>query len=222
MTNLKRFKSTAFAGMACFTALMAASSATAAPVVIGFEGLPQGTFAPITTYSEQGFTINKTSGNLHEYIGSPGNAIAGGTEAGGTDGSFDLTDGGLFSFNSFDSASGAGNSYSGTVTGFLNSVSLYSQTFFGGGPYKTNIASSNTLLFDKLNFSLRASAAIDNISVTPAAVVVPPVPIIPPVGIVAAVPEPATWAMMIVGFGLVGGALRRRKTANTTQVSYAV
>jgi hypothetical protein len=28
----------------------------------------------------------------------------------------------------------------------------------------------------------------------------------------AAVPEPATWAMMIGGFGLVGGALRRRRT----------
>ena len=27
-----------------------------------------------------------------------------------------------------------------------------------------------------------------------------------------AVPEPATWAMMIAGFGLVGGAMRRRKT----------
>ena len=27
-----------------------------------------------------------------------------------------------------------------------------------------------------------------------------------------AVPEPATWGMMIVGFGLMGGALRRRKT----------
>ena len=28
-----------------------------------------------------------------------------------------------------------------------------------------------------------------------------------------AVPEPATWAMMIAGFGLVGGAMRRRRTA---------
>jgi hypothetical protein len=27
------------------------------------------------------------------------------------------------------------------------------------------------------------------------------------------IPEPATWAMMIAGFGLVGGALRRRRTA---------
>ena len=29
----------------------------------------------------------------------------------------------------------------------------------------------------------------------------------------AAVPEPATWGMMIVGFGLVGGVMRRRKTS---------
>jgi hypothetical protein len=28
---------------------------------------------------------------------------------------------------------------------------------------------------------------------------------------VPAVPEPATWAMMIAGFGLVGGAMRRRR-----------
>lgn len=30
---------------------------------------------------------------------------------------------------------------------------------------------------------------------------------------VMAVPEPATWAMLILGFGLVGGALRRRSQA---------
>jgi len=30
----------------------------------------------------------------------------------------------------------------------------------------------------------------------------------------AAVPEPATWAMLVLGFGLVGAASRRRKVAN--------
>jgi len=29
-------------------------------------------------------------------------------------------------------------------------------------------------------------------------------------GFLAAVPEPATWALMILGFGMVGAALRRR------------
>ena len=29
---------------------------------------------------------------------------------------------------------------------------------------------------------------------------------------VSAVPEPATWAMMITGFGLAGVAIRRRRT----------
>lgn len=35
-----------------------------------------------------------------------------------------------------------------------------------------------------------------------------------------AVPEPATWAMMIVGFGMIGFAMRRRSNVRTT-VSYA-
>jgi hypothetical protein len=32
-------------------------------------------------------------------------------------------------------------------------------------------------------------------------------------GAVAAVPEPATWAMMLLGFGAVGGSIRRRRRA---------
>jgi len=41
--------------------------------------------------------------------------------------------------------------------------------------------------------------------------VTPPPP--PPPVDNGAVPEPASWAMMIAGFGMVGGALRRRSTA---------
>ncbi len=33
---------------------------------------------------------------------------------------------------------------------------------------------------------------------------------------VAAVPEPATWALMISGFGLAGASLRRRRAAGAT------
>lgn len=41
-----------------------------------------------------------------------------------------------------------------------------------------------------------------------------------PLGGVGAVPEPATWAFMIFGFGAIGGALRRNRKANV-KVSYA-
>ncbi len=36
-----------------------------------------------------------------------------------------------------------------------------------------------------------------------------------------AVPEPATWAMMLVGFGGIGFAMRRRKSKVTTNIAYA-
>lgn len=39
--------------------------------------------------------------------------------------------------------------------------------------------------------------------------------------VTAAVPEPATWAMMLVGFGGIGFAMRRRKRHVTTTVAYA-
>jgi hypothetical protein len=35
----------------------------------------------------------------------------------------------------------------------------------------------------------------------------------PDIANIGAVPEPASWALMIAGFGMVGGALRRRTTA---------
>ncbi len=36
---------------------------------------------------------------------------------------------------------------------------------------------------------------------------------------VGAVPEPATWGMMILGMGLVGGSLRRRRSAGTAALA---
>ena len=40
----------------------------------------------------------------------------------------------------------------------------------------------------------------------------PPMALLDGVSLTAAVPEPATWALTIVGFGLVGGAMRRRRS----------
>lgn len=38
-----------------------------------------------------------------------------------------------------------------------------------------------------------------------------PVGIVPPVDPIGAVPEPSTWAMLLLGFGIIGGALRSRR-----------
>lgn len=41
-----------------------------------------------------------------------------------------------------------------------------------------------------------------------------PLPPTPPIPVgSASVPEPASWAMMVAGFGIVGGVMRRRKGA---------
>jgi hypothetical protein len=37
----------------------------------------------------------------------------------------------------------------------------------------------------------------------------------------APVPEPMTWAMMILGFAVVGFAMRRRREDQTARVRYA-
>ena len=39
-------------------------------------------------------------------------------------------------------------------------------------------------------------------------------------GTISAVPEPATWAMLLLGFGMIGFAMRKRSNVRTT-VSYA-
>lgn len=38
---------------------------------------------------------------------------------------------------------------------------------------------------------------------------------------VAAVPEPASWALMIGGMGMIAGKTRRRKSKVTTKVAFA-
>lgn len=64
-------------------------------------------------------------------------------------------------------------------------------------------ADSFNVVGNRLNIDFRAASPGDYIRV-----------------LTTAVPEPSTWAMMIGGFGLVGGAMRRRRKV-TTKVSHA-
>lgn len=95
-----------------------------------------------------------------------------------------------------------------TVRAFINGSSLFSVTnpdttssyswLTGSGTF-TAIGTSTTLgLFGTAGGHF---TGLDNVKITDLGVAT------------GAVPEPATWAMMLIGFGAMGGALRRRSTA---------
>lgn len=103
-----------------------------------------------------------------------------------------------------------------TFLGLGNTV-LGTQSWAPVGPnefrsqvtYANNFAGIASVLFTRIeNENGPALFPIDDVtfSLNPAA---------------AAVPEPATWAFMIVGFGAVGGMMRRRNREVTTSISYA-
>ncbi|MBN8807449.1 MAG: FxDxF family PEP-CTERM protein [Sphingomonas sp.] len=64
-------------------------------------------------------------------------------------------------------------------------------TNIGSNPFVVTTSGNHTLTFQGLSAGPDNTAFIDNVSL-------------------AAVPEPATWAMMMLGFGMVGYGLRRR------------
>lgn len=84
------------------------------------------------------------------------------------------------------------------TSGVLGSTGVW--TLFTGS-FVANSTSTDLSIFTDINDRGGNDYGLDDISVT------------------AAVPEPATWAMMIAGFGLIGGLMRRRN--NQGAVSFA-
>lgn len=110
------------------------------------------------------------------------------------------TGGGLFTFNGLD-LTFAFNDQNASFGGGLATF-----TFNGGASTQTrafdNLAGFQTFNFDvgglnSVRISGDSAFAIDNVRLTA----------------VAAVPEPSSWMMMLIGFGAAGYSLRRRRTA---------
>lgn len=88
----------------------------------------------------------------------------------------------------------------GSFSQFVGPLSNTSKLFQHFAQYVNVVGNPTTLSFNQVGGDNFRGSIIDNASIT-------------------AVPEPATWLSLIAGFGMLGFAMRRRKTG--TMVSYA-
>lgn len=121
----------------------------------------------------------------------------------------------------FDSAQGAfgfdTNNFMGAFTIVINSSAgpIFSQTFPGALDdglvffgFQSDSADIVSLTIESTLAPFGNAFAIDNFTFNGR-----------PVIELGGIPEPATWAMMITGFGMAGGALRRHKRSATAAAS---
>lgn len=132
------------------------------------------------------------AGGVAGTFGSPSdNRLAGAGGFGGGGGG--SADGGA---NNGEGGGGGGGGYTGGDGGAIGQGGTAGTSFVGSTVLASQFATSTTR--GNGQFSINLVQAIN-----------------PP-----AVPEPATWGMVILGMGMIGGTLRRRQKV-TTRVSYA-
>jgi hypothetical protein len=104
-----------------------------------------------------------------------------------------------------------------SMTFYVNGQAVSATTSFGGSPDSFAIGRNPT-------FAEFFQGSIDNVFVYDEALSADRIAEIRSTGFpsaTAAVPEPATWAMMVFGFGVVGGALRRSKPIRRVRFNLA-
>lgn len=184
-------------------------SFNAQAVVIDFEstGTP-GNYNNLD-YAIDGFVFNYRMDNIDISASAPwsgtgpaySGSFAGLNNWGGT-GELTLSGGGTFSFQNLWIRSWYGYSTDANVSGWFNGVEVGSVSS-GIGDSWTNIV-GNFSNIDSLHFSTSNSGSpsfflVDNITLNSP---------------IAAVPEPETYAMLLVGLGFLGFTARRRKNFN--------
>lgn len=181
--------------------------ASALAQTIDFGGLGGSNGTAFTgPYLEDGFTVSAIGGEVFEghAFGAPQpSLVVGNVFNGGNLGVIQVLGLSNFALSSFDLSAQNGNA-SYTVDGYLGVNSIFSFGGSAGAGFATY--GGNAALIDRLVFTLQptgTSVNIDNLQFTTS----------------AAVPEPATWAMLLFGFGLMGAALRSR-SRQTVRVSY--
>jgi hypothetical protein len=178
------------------TNLLLGGAAQAATTTITFNGLPGPNGAVFTgPYTEGGFSVSVTAGQVFEGTvfgdGNPApSLVVGSVFGGGPNGTVSVTDGGSnFSLTAFDLA-GNNGAADFTVTGFEGASQIFS--FSGSVNAGFEVFQTVTGLSAKINdltFALTShgtSLNLDNIVLG------------------TVIPEPSTWAMMLLGFAGLG------------------
>lgn len=190
---------TIFKAMLGAVATLCASHAALA-ATITFDGLPGTTGDPFSTYSEAGFSISAAFGDWKEghAFGAPPPSLYVEDLRSSPFGGLQVTGGGLFTFESFDlSAFSSAVGYE--VTGWLGASSVFDvASSQAAGPFAT-VTAGSPMAIDRLTIDVSSggpgSFNIDNIRVSA----------------VSVVPEPSTYALMALGFGVMGMFVRRRR-----------
>ena len=175
-------------------AALLASSATANAEIVTFDGVPFGVSpTPMTTYVEGGVTVTSLDGNFWAYS-APGELHL--DPEGFDTSAYDFTyAGGAFDVVGFDIVFAEDiGSIGAFLEGFDENGKLLNSLFV------TNFGAIPLTGFDDL-YTFRITSfgeffdhfSIDNVEIS------------------TPVPEPGTWLTMLLGFGLAGAALRRRK-----------
>ena len=177
-----------------------AASLAAAPAahaaVITFSGLSGANNQPFTgSYVEDGYTVSYTGGDLWEahLFGDAAPSLASWSV-----GAFDVS-GGLFTLGNFRGAAAEPNEVAVyLVFGFYGGFQTFGglvQTF-GNQTFETLNAGTGNMVFDRVRFVVTGSGSfmsIDDITLH------------------GVVPEPASWSLILGGFGMIGGAMRYRR-----------
>lgn len=201
--------------LSAFVSLAAVSAPASAATVLTFEGFSNTTYSsPIT---RSGFVIGNVTGDTQHFhevdstgFGLPNNGT--GVLLNDRDSRIfiNAVSNGIFSLTSIDLAAAFNNNPANSLTieGFLNNSSTGLINIANLGQFQNVLGGAlgnvDRLVFD--GFGGGGGFVLDNVVLDGA--------------IGSAVPEPAAWAFMILGFGAIGGAMRRQRKASV-KVSYA-
>ena len=191
--------------LALATAITLSPTSLSAAEIVTFNGLLNGNSTGTFTEGNvqiglDGIYVDSSEGELEGQC-----CFSGGTAT------LKLSDLGNFAFNSVDFQREYGSSAILSVTGFLGAVSVFSENFAtSNSAYQTFASSNGAATIDRLVFTGQRNSigggSFDNVNLS---------------RIAAAVPEPSTWALMLLGFGFIGGAMRSVKRRQNLTVSYA-